>query len=345
MAIKVLIIDDSAMIRKVFEQELSKDPEIEVVGTAPDPFVGRDKIVYLKPDVVTLDIEMPRMDGLTFLEKLMKHYPLPVVVVSSLAKKGGDVALKAIELGAIEVLSKPGNAYSVGDMSEQLIEKVKAASKVKVFKAPDKVSAPSPTSQVAALRVKATKKIIAIGASTGGTEALREVITKLPANAPPIVIVQHMPQNFTKSFADRLNQISQVQVKEAADGEYLATGKVLIAPGNQHMEIRRSGINYYVTLFDGPMMFHQRPAVEILFNSVAKYAGQNAVGVILTGMGKDGAQGLLNMRQAGANTIAQDEKSCIVFGMPKEAIDLGAAQIIKPLQQIPQAMLDFCNED
>lgn len=344
MAIKVLIIDDSAMIRKVFEQELSKDPEIEVVGTAPDPFVGRDKIVYLKPDVITLDIEMPRMDGLTFLGKLMQHYPIPVVVVSSLAKKGGDVALKAIELGAVEVLSKPGSAYSVGDMSEQLIEKVKAASKVKVFKqspsAESKTICPTTT---ASILVKTTNKIIAIGASTGGTDALREVITKLPQNSPPVVVVQHMPQNFTKAFADRLNSLCQVQVKEAVDGEYLAVGKVLIAPGNQHMEIRRSGVNYYVTLFDGPMIFHQRPAVEILFNSVAKYAGQNAVGAILTGMGKDGAQGLLNMRNAGANTIAQDEKSCIVFGMPKEAIEIGAAQVIKPLSQITQTILDFCD--
>jgi len=346
MPIKVLIIDDSAMIRKVFEQELSKDPEIEVVGTAPDPIVGRDKIVYLKPDVITLDIEMPRMDGLTFLGKLMKHYPMPVVVVSSLAKRGGDVALKAMELGAVEVLSKPGSAYSVGDMSEQLIEKVKAAAKVKVFKKPEESKIASREENgalIASIGVKTTNKIIAIGASTGGTDALREVITRLPANSPPVVIVQHMPQNFTKAFADRLNDLSQVQVKEAVDGEYLAIGKVLIAPGNQHMEIRRSGINYYVTLFDGPMMFHQRPAVEILFNSVAKYAGQNAVGAILTGMGKDGAQGLLNMRNAGAATIAQDERTCIVFGMPKEAIDLGAAQVIKPLPVIAQTILDFCN--
>lgn len=346
MAIKVLIIDDSAMIRKVFEQELSKDPEIEVVGTAPDPFVGRDKIVYLKPDVITLDVEMPRMDGLTFLEKLMKHYPLPVVVVSSLAKKGGDVALKAMELGAVEVLCKPGTAYSVGDMSEQLIEKVKAAAQVQVKKLSEVSSVSSVSSSgasMASIAVKTTNKIIAIGASTGGTEALKEVVTRLPANAPPVVIVQHMPQNFTKAFADRLNDMSQVHVKEAEDGEYLATGKVLIAPGNKHMEIRRSGINYYVTLFDGPMVFHQRPAVEILFNSVAQYAGQNAVGAILTGMGKDGAQGLLAMRKAGAATVAQDERTCIVFGMPKEAIDIGAAQVIKPLPQIAQTLLDFCN--
>jgi len=345
MVIKVLVIDDSAMIRKVFSAELSKDPEIEVVGTAPDPIVGRDKIVQLRPDVITLDIEMPRMDGLTFLEKLMTHYPMPVVVVSSLAKKGGDVALKAIELGAVEVVSKPGSAYSVGDMSEQLIEKVKAAAKVKVFRKPS--SAPHREANhapLAAMSVKTTNKIIAIGASTGGTDALREVISKFPQNTPPVVVVQHMPQNFTKAFADRLNTICQVEVKEAVEGEYLSTGKVLIAPGNKHMEIRRSGVNYYVTLLDGPMVFHQRPAVEILFDSVAKYAGKNSVGAILTGMGKDGAQGLLNMRKAGANTIAQDEKTCIVFGMPKEAIDIGAAQVIKPLQTIAQTILDFCNQ-
>ena len=345
MVIKVLVIDDSAMIRKVFSAELSKDPEIEVVGTAPDPIVGRDKIVQLRPDVITLDIEMPRMDGLTFLEKLMTHYPMPVVVVSSLAKKGGDVALKAIELGAVEVVSKPGSAYSVGDMSEQLIEKVKAAAKVKIFRKPMVSTVRSENhAPISAMSVKTTNKIIAIGASTGGTDALREVISKFPPNTPPVVVVQHMPQNFTKAFADRLNSICQVQVKEAVDGEYLATGKVLIAPGNKHMEIRRSGVNYYVTLLDGPMVFHQRPAVEILFDSVAKFAGKNAVGAILTGMGKDGAQGLLNMRKAGANTIAQDERTCIVFGMPKEAIDLGAAQVIKPLQNITQTILDFCNQ-
>lgn len=342
MTIKVLIIDDSAMIRKVFSQELSKDPEIEVVGTAPDPIVGRDKIVELKPDVITLDVEMPRMDGLTFLEKLMRHYPLPVVVVSSLAQRGGDVAIKAMELGAVEVIAKPGSAYSVGDMSEQLIQKVKAASNVKVFKKLDFQHSAS-ASVSASMSVKTTNKIIAIGASTGGTEALKEVLTQMPSNCPPIVIVQHMPQNFTKAFADRLNGICEITVKEAVDGEYLSVGKALIAPGNKHMELRRSGVQYYVNLLDGPMVFHQRPAVEVLFNSVAKYAGQNAVGAILTGMGKDGAQGLLNMRNAGAKTVAQDERTSTVFGMPKEAIDIGAAQKVKPLQAIAQTLLDFCD--
>ena len=345
MAIKVLVIDDSAMIRKVFEQELSKDPGIQVVGTAPDPFVGRDMIVKLKPDVITLDIEMPRMDGLTFLSKLMKYYPIPVVIVSSLAKKGSDVALKAIELGAVEVLSKPGTAYSVGDMSEQLIEKVKAASLVRVTKRDSSViSAPSSGSVIstASLGIRTTDKIFAIGSSTGGTEALKDVITRFPMNCPPTVVVQHMPQNFTKSFAERLNSLSSVEVKEATDNERLSVGKVLIAPGNLHMEIRRRGIEYFVTLFEGPMVHHQRPAVELLFNSVAKYAGQNAVGAILTGMGVDGAEGLLNMRKAGANTIAQDERTSVVFGMPKKAIEIGAAQVVKPLQDIAQTMLDFC---
>ncbi len=345
MTIKVLVIDDSAMIRKVFEQELSKDPGIQVVGTAPDPFVGRDMIVKLKPDVITLDIEMPRMDGLTFLSKLMKYYPIPVVIVSSLAKKGGDVALKAMELGAVEVLSKPGTAYSVGDMSEQLIEKVKAASLVRVTKRDSSViSAPSSGSVIstASLGIRTTDKIFAIGSSTGGTEALKDVITRFPMNCPPTVVVQHMPQNFTKSFAERLNSLSSVEVKEATDNERLSVGKVLIAPGNLHMEIRRRGIEYFVTLFDGPMVHHQRPAVELLFNSVAKFAGQNAVGAILTGMGVDGAEGLLNMRKAGANTIAQDERTSVVFGMPKKAIEIGAAQVVKPLQDIAQTMLDFC---
>jgi len=351
MTIKVLVIDDSAMIRKVFTQELSKDPEIEVVGTAPDPIIGRDKIVELRPDVITLDIEMPRMDGLTFLGKLMKHYPIPVVVVSSLAQKGGDVAIKAMELGAVEVLAKPGTAYSVGDMAEQLISKVKAAAKVKVFKPLEFKSVQSNNShnrvaplKSSAIDVATTNKIIAIGASTGGTEAIKTVLSKLPRNTPPIVIVQHMPQHFTKSFADRLNQICEIEVKEAVDGEYLSIGKALIAPGNKHMEIRRSGVNYYVVLLDGPMMFHQRPAVEILFNSVAKYAGKNAIGAILTGMGKDGAQGLLNMLHAGASTIAQDAATSTVFGMPKEAIDLGAAQRIRPLNSIAQTILDLCAE-
>ena len=343
MAIKVLIIDDSAMVRKIFTQELAKDPEIVVVGSAPDPFIGRDKIVELKPDVLILDIEMPRMDGLTFLEKLMTHQPRPVIIVSSLAKKGCDVALRALELGAAEVMSKPGESYSVGDMSEQLAEKIKAVAKIKPLRLLSNVnfSTPSRNIQKSNAMIKTTNKIIAIGASTGGTEALKEVLTALPGNMPPIVIVQHMPQYFTKSFADRLNTLCSLEVKEAENGDLATPGKVLIAPGNKHMVLKRSGASYYVEIKDGPLVHHQRPAVEVLFQSVAKYAGSNSIGVILTGMGKDGAKGLLEMRNNGAYTIAQDEASCIVFGMPKEAIAMGGVMKIESLKKIPQVLVNL----
>lgn len=343
MPIKVLIIDDSAMVRKILAQELNRDPEIEVVATAPDPYIGRDKIVELKPDVIILDIEMPRMDGLTFLEKLMKYKPMPVIIVSSLAKKGGDVALRALDLGAAEVLAKPGQSYSIGDMSEQLIEKIKAVSKINVSRLISTSITPAKPQVRNNALMKTTNKIIAIGASTGGTEALKEVMTALPANMPPILIVQHMPQYFTKSFADRLNELCLLEVKEAEDGDLATAGKALIAPGNKHMTLKRSGASYYVKIEDGPLIHHQRPAVEILFQSVAKYAGSNAIGVILTGMGKDGAQGLLEMRNAGAYTIAQDEASCIVFGMPKEAIALDAVMKIEPLSRIPCVLTELSN--
>ncbi len=343
MPIKVLVIDDSAMVRKIFSRELAKDPEIEVVGTAPDPYIGRDKIIALKPDVLVLDIEMPRMDGLTFLEKLMKAKPMPVIIVSSLAQKGCDVAFRALELGAAEVMAKPGASYSVGDMSEQLKEKIKAAAKAKVSKLISKT--PAATQPVNKIRnkalIKTTNKIIAIGASTGGTEALKNLLTALPPTMPPVLIVQHMPQFFTKSFADRLNDLCALEVREAVNGEPASPGTVLIAPGNQHMTLKRSGANYYVEIKDGPLVHHQRPAVEILFLSVAQYAGSNAIGVILTGMGKDGARGLLEMKKAGARTIAQDEASCVVFGMPKEAIDLGAAIKVEPLSKIPFSLIEL----
>jgi len=349
MTIKVLIIDDSSMVRKIFTQELAKDSEIEVVGSAPDPIIGRDKIVQLRPDVIILDIEMPRMDGLTFLEKLMRHYPMPVIVVSSLAKKGCDVAMKALELGAAEVLSKPGEAYSVGDMSEQLIQKIKAVSKIKPLQISsiaygNKSEQPRPSYQNNAM-LKTTNKVIAIGASTGGTEALKEVLTALPSNMPPIVIVQHMPQYFTKSFAERLNSLCVLEVKEAEHRDLLSPGKVLLAPGNKHMVLKRSGASYFVEVIDGPLVHHQRPAVELLFQSVAKYAGSNAIGVILTGMGKDGAKGLLEMKNAGAYTIAQDEESCIVFGMPKEAIAMGGVMKIESLKKIPQFLVSYLKKE
>jgi len=336
--IKVLVVDDSAIVRKIFAEELSRFRDIEVVGTAPDPYVARDKILLLKPQVITLDIEMPRMDGLTFLRKLMTHYPLPVIIVSSLTPKGGKLAMEAIESGAVDVVAKPGSAYTVGDMSGQLAEKIRAAALVTVakrgtgqaqFQKPEPIKALSQT----------TNKIIAIGASTGGTEALKAVLTKMPPNSPGILVVQHMPANFTTAFADRLNSLCSVAVSEARNDDTVVPGKALIAPGNFHMIMRRSGARYYVEVKDGPMVHHQRPAVDVLFKSVARYAGANAVGVILTGMGADGAEGMLEMKKAGASNIAQDEKSCVVFGMPKEAIKLGGVDRIVPLDQVSNEIL------
>ena len=341
--IKVFIVDDSAIVRKIFSEEISKESDMEVIGTAPDPFVARDKIVHQKPDVMTLDIEMPRMDGLTFLKKLMKHYPLPVLIVSSLTPKGGKMAMEALEYGAVDVLSKPGSSYSVGDMSAQLKEKIRAAARANL----NRVSAPTPRQEPTGTITKAltetTQKLIAMGASTGGTEALKEVLVRMPQNSPGMVIVQHMPPLFTTAFAERLNRLCSVEVREAKDGDSVLTGQALIAPGNFHMLMRRSGSRYYVNIKDGPMVHHQRPAVDILFNSVAQYAGANAIGVILTGMGADGAQGMLRMKEGGAKTIAQDEASCVVFGMPKEAIRLGAVDRVVPLELIPQEIIHFIN--
>lgn len=346
--IRVLAVDDSAMVRKMLSMELSKDPQIEVIDTAVDPFMARDKILEHKPDVILLDIEMPRMDGLTFLRKLMKHYPSRVIIVSSVAEEGGEVALAALEYGAMDVIAKPAVAYSVADMMENLTQKIKEIAKIPMWRIEQIVKERQKAKenegsgdrpQTSKAMLKTTNKIIAIGASTGGTEAITKVLQKMPANAPPIVIVQHMPQFFTKNFADRIDKTCAVKVKEAEDSEILSVGKALIAPGNYHMEIKRSGAVYYTKLTQEERVFHQRPAVEVLFNSVAKFAGKNAVGVILTGMGRDGAQGLLNMRNAGAYTIAQDEKSCIVFGMPKEAIDLGAVNRVVSIERVTDEIL------
>ena len=335
--IRVLIVDDSAIVRKIFSEELSKYPDIEIVGTAPDPFVARDKIVALKPDVITLDIEMPRMDGITFLRKLMKYFPLPTIIVSSLTHKGGKLTLEALDIGAVEVIAKPGSSYSVGDMSAQLAEKIRIASKIKLAKREN--SRPEGAIPPSSSLSQTTNKVIAIGASTGGTEALKAVLTQMPSNSPGIVVVQHMPAHFTTAFAERLNGLCQMTVKEAENNDSVTPGIILVAPGNYHMILRRSGARYYVEIKTGPMVHHQRPAVDILFKSTAKYVGPNAIGVILTGMGADGAEGLLEMKQAGAGTIAQDEASCVVFGMPKEAIQLGAADKIIPLSQIPSEII------
>ncbi len=336
--IKVLIVDDSAVVRKVLSRELESIPGITIVGTAPDPYVARGKIVRLKPDVVILDIEMPRMDGITFLHKLMQHYPLPVIVVSSLTEKGSVMAMDAFSAGAVDVVSKPGSAYSVGEMARDLARKIKTAATARVKEIPAlQASLPAVTSKALSAT---TQKLIAIGASTGGTEAIRRVLTRLPRNAPGIVVVQHMPAQFTSSFAQRLDSLCRIRVAEARDGDSVLNGQALIAPGNFHMRLRRSGSRYYVQVVDGPRVHHQKPAVDILFDSVARYAGANALGIILTGMGADGAEGIRLMKEAGAYTIAQDEASCVVYGMPKEAVKTGCIDRSIDLDHIAQAAMN-----
>ncbi|KMY65643.1 chemotaxis protein [Desulfocarbo indianensis] len=336
--IKVLIVDDSAVVRQVLSKALSGVADIEVVGTATDPFVARDKIVQLEPDVITLDVEMPRMDGITFLKKLMQHRPMPVIILSSLTQKGGSLALQAIEAGAVEVLSKPGGSFSVGEMADQLADKIRAAAWARPL-AKQPAAAPQAAQRVASTSLDLTNKIVAIGASTGGTEAIKEVLTRLPATVPGIVVVQHMPPRFTTAFAERLNGLCAFEVKEGADGDSVYPGRCLIAPGNFHMLLRRSGARYYVNVKTGPMVHHQRPAVDVLFRSVAKAAGANALGVILTGMGADGAEGLNLMKEAGSFTIGQDEASCVVYGMPKAAFEAGAVIKQLPLQSIAMEVM------
>ncbi len=344
--IKVLVVDDSAVVRNILSSELSKAPGIEVVGTAMDPYVARDKIIKLKPDVVTLDVEMPRMDGLTFLRKLMRYYPIPVIVVSSLAPEGGEVALEALEIGAVDVVSKPGAAYTVGDLSAQLAEKIKGAARADMSKLKSRAKNAENEPPPARLSMtRTTEKVVAIGASTGGTEAIKAVLEKYPENCPGTMIVQHMPEQFTRSFAQRLNDLCASEVREAADGDRLTPGLVLIAPGNKHMVLRRSGAQYVARVKDGPYVYHQRPSVEVLFNSVARYAGRNAVGALLTGMGTDGAKGMKAMQDAGAETIAQDEKTSVVYGMPRAAVELGAASHILPLDRIAEKIVRLACSD
>jgi two-component system chemotaxis response regulator CheB len=334
-----LIVDDSAIVRKVLTEELSKYEDIEVVGTAVDPYVARDRIVNLQPDVITLDIEMPRMDGLSFLAKLMKHYPTPVVVVSSLTPENSETALRALSLGAIDVISKPGSAYSTPDVHKHLVRAIRAAAAATISKREERSETGGQSLPTRNLQLQTTHKIVAIGASTGGTLALESVLSNLPSTTPGTVIVQHMPEYFTATFAERLNQVSAMEVREARDGDDVVPGVALVAPGNKHMLLQSSGARYQVRIKDGPTVYHQRPSVDVLFQSVARSAGRNAVGVILTGMGADGAKGLLAMREAGAHTIAQDEHSCVVFGMPKEAIKIGAASEIVSLTSVPGAVL------
>lgn len=338
---RVLVVDDSAVVRQIFSRELAKDPEIEVIGTAPDPFVARDMIVQTKPDVLTLDLEMPRMDGITFLRKLMHYYPLPVIVVSSLTPAGGELAVEALAVGAVDVMCKPGASFTVGDMAPLLVDKVKAAASVNV-KAHLRREGPAtsaPAAGPARGLSRTTNQIVAIGASTGGTVALEQILKAMPHDAPGTVVTQHMPEMFTRYFADRLAQLCRVKVREAADGESVVPGVVLIAPGDKHMLLKRSGARYYVDVRDGPRVNRHRPSVDVMFRSVAQSAGKNAVGVILTGMGGDGAQGLVEMRKAGARTLAQDEASCVVFGMPKVAIELGGAGKVVSLDDMASEIL------
>jgi two-component system chemotaxis response regulator CheB len=332
---RVLIVDDSAIVRKILSEALAGEADLEVVGTAPDPYVARDKILSLRPDVLTLDIEMPRMDGLTFLKKLMHFHAMPVVVISSLAQSSCKAAVEALECGAVEVLAKPGGPYSVGELRHSLAAKIRAAGR-------SRVRAPAPSAARVRMEAPAAPSpdtVLAIGASTGGTEAIASVLRQLPASSPGIVIAQHIPPEFSRAFAGRLNEICAMEVKEAADGDALRPGLALVAPGDLHMLLRKSGGRYFVNVKTGPRVCYQRPSVDVLFCSVAEAAGAGAMGVILTGMGSDGAQGLLKMHGAGAYTVAQDEATCVVFGMPREAIELAAVDQVLPLSAIPGAIL------
>lgn len=390
--IRVLVVDDSAVVRKMVTDALSADPEIEVVGTALDPYIAKDKILALQPDVLTLDLEMPRMDGLTFLKILMERRPMPVVIMSSLTQPGSAKALEALQHGAIDVLGKPGSAYTIGDLGPQLVAKVKAAAQARVRRPasavrqppePSAVSAPAqhttppgtrpispirmakgataaestPTSPPGRRTLSAptramparlsasgpvsphSRKLVLIGASTGGTEAIRAVLERLPAEMPPIAIVQHIPAMFSRAFAERLDTICALDVREAADGDELRPGLALVAPGNFHLLLQRDTGRYRARVSDGPMVWHQRPAVDLLFKSAVEAAAPHTVAVLLTGMGRDGAEGLLALRQRGARTIAQDEESCVVYGMPRAAAELGAAEKIVPLARMAESIL------
>ncbi len=358
---RVLIIDDSAVVRQTLETIINADSRLEVMATASDPYFAANKIRKAIPDVITLDVEMPRMDGITFLKTLMSQRPVPVVIISSLTSKGTQTAMQALEFGAVEVLNKPqlGNTKKfLEETSIKICDTIKAASMAHVSRiSPAKAKAVAGASNTPVARkysadaviknsprrsmIKTTDKVIAVGASTGGTEALRVFLEGLPHDAPGVVVVQHMPEHFTKSFADRLNALCKVTVKEAENNDTVLPGRVLIAPGNKHMLLKRSGARYYVEVKDGPLVNRHRPSVDVLFRSTAQYAGNNSIGIIMTGMGADGAKGLLEMKNAGARTIAQDEKSCVVFGMPKEAIKLEAADKIMPLDKIAAQVMSM----
>lgn len=381
--IRILVVDDSALVRKVITDSLAKDPDIEVVGTAMDPYIARDKILQLNPDVITLDIEMPRMDGITFLKLIMKHRPMPVIIFSSLTQDGSAKALEALQAGAVEVLAKPGGSFSAYEDGSKLAEKIKAAAIAKIRNrpatppavAPILASSPSPVISAPVSCAPVTvpssprsephlrhtpptpsarllnrgrrynpRSLILLGASTGGTEALKEILTHLPADMPPICVVQHIPAYFSLAFANRLNELCQFEVREAKSGDRLQPGLALVAPGGYHIVLKWMAGHYSVDLSTGPMVHHQRPAVDILFDSAVKAgAGPHSLAALMTGMGTDGAAGLLKLREAGSQTIAQNEETCVVFGMPREAIRLGAAQQVQPLDQIALSLDRFAS--
>jgi len=346
--IRVLIVDDSALVRQTMKDLLASDPEISVMATAPDPFVAADRICEEVPDVITLDVEMPRMDGLAFLKKIMEQRPIPVIICSSLTGKGAETTIRALEHGAVDIITKPkvGTQEFLIESRDRLCAAIKAAASARVSKlravekaltADSVLAKASPTAMV-----QTTEKVVLLGASTGGTEALREVLVAMPPDCPGILIVQHMPEKFTTAFAQRLDGTCAISVKEAENGDTVLRGRALLAPGNKHMLLKRSGARYFVEVRDGPPVCRHRPSVDVLFRSGSRYAGRNAVGVLMTGMGNDGAQGLFELKQAGAFTMAQDEATCVVYGMPNEAVKLGAAARVLPLGAIANAVLGAC---
>jgi two-component system chemotaxis response regulator CheB len=343
MKIKVLVIDDSALIRSIMSEIISDQPDMMVVGVAPDPIVAREMIKATNPDVLTLDVEMPKMDGLDFLERLMRLRPMPVVMVSSLTERGSEITLRALELGAVDFVTKPKISIKNGMMEyAQLIsDKIRIAAKAQITRHQPPTNAAVDTLPVMANPLLSSEKLIVIGASTGGTEAIKEFLIRMPSDCPGILITQHMPEGFTKSFANRLNSLCKIEVKEAEGNERVLPGHAFIAPGHSHLLLARSGANYMTKLEQSDPVNRHRPSVDVLFSSTAKFAGKNAIGVILTGMGKDGAQGMLEMKMAGAHNFAQDEASCVVFGMPREAIALGAADEVGDVKELPGKVMHY----
>ena len=341
--IRVLVVDDSAVVRRMISDALAQDPEIEVVGTACDPYVARDMILQLEPDVLTLDIEMPRMDGLTFLKILQEHRPMPVIIVSSLTTAGSQLALRAMDLGAVDVVAKQSSAWNIGSLRDQLAHRVKGAARARLSLLRQAAPANGTTETTAGIQFS-PRQLVVIGASTGGTEAVKSVLTRLPAELPGICIVQHIPPVFSRTFAERLNECCALEVREAAHGDEVRPGTALIAPGDYHMVVESTGTGYRVRLRQDPPIHFTRPAVDMLFNSAAQCAGRHAVGVLLTGMGRDGAQGMQQLKAAGAMNLAQNEATCVVYGMPRAAVDLGVVDRVLPLDHSPHAIIHALRE-